>query len=387
MLREMRLAPLLVGLLVPLSACARQVAYAPNTTLAPRISSSPDAIVYLVGDAGKAGSGRDSVLAAVRADVLLSERTHPAAAVHVVFLGDNIYEEGARASHSAVDRPLLDAQVAVLDSVQRARATFVPGNHDWGKGARDDAGAAAVRLQADWLRGSTHADRVSIHPQGACPGPSLIDVGSSARLIFLDTEWMLRTPESVCSEGVGVGQRLEELLGSDAGGRHIILAGHHPMATGGPHGGNVGLFESGPLVYYLAVKSGLSIQDLASPRYDAAMGAIREAIRRSGRRPLAYASGHEHSLQLIGLEGSENPHWQLVSGTGAKLTPVSRVEGTRFAVSEYGFIRLALSGPSATATVFSGPEGSRVRPVFQCALWNRETTSCSEAPRVTESTP
>ena len=53
----------------------------------------------------------------------------------VLFLGDNIYEVGARPDFRSVDLEHLTVQSAVLGDDPRAVAVFLPGNHDWARGA------------------------------------------------------------------------------------------------------------------------------------------------------------------------------------------------------------------------------------------------------------
>ena len=59
------------------------------------------------------------------------------------------------------------------------------------------------------------------------------------------------------------------------------------------------------------------------------------------RRHLAFASGHEHNLEVV--EGGA-ADYLLVSGAGAyhHTTPVVRIPGTKFASSDAGFLRLDL---------------------------------------------
>ena len=209
-----------------------------------------------------------------------------------------------------------------------------------------------------------------------------MDVGSGARLVFIDTEWLLRRPGNGCGTPEEFYGALQEELEAHAE-RQIILAAHHPMETGGPHGGNVGAFHNGPFVYYLAVQSGLSVQDIASGRYGEMLAGIRTAIVESGVRPLAFASGHDHSLQVIRMTGRDNPAFQLVSGSGSKPSPTDRVDGTRYAASAHGYMRLAFTASGPRLTVF-GQRGDDpgVHALFACTLSASDDASCPEARQV-----
>ena len=83
---------------------------------------------FLVGDAGgKEFDDGNPVLQQMKTAVTaLDERGVPTT---VVFLGDNIYEEGLREGHPE-DLRLLGAQVEVVAGTS-ARGIFLPGNHDW----------------------------------------------------------------------------------------------------------------------------------------------------------------------------------------------------------------------------------------------------------------
>ena len=282
-----------------------------------------DAALYLVGDAGDDTPGRAVVLEHLERDLARHEARHPDAPAAVLFLGDNIYEVGARPAFEAEDFAHLAAQAGVVARARRARAVFLPGNHDWAKGADDLLALEAVRTQAEWIRGRIGSDRAVFLPDDGCAGPASMDLGGSVRIVFLDTEWLLRGPESACPSPTEVYDALSAELAASRD-RRVVLAAHHPMATGGPHA-----LDHGPFVYWLAVKAGLGVQDLGSGRYAEMLAGVRRAIRDSGTRPLAFAAGHDHSLQVIGLEGEGNPFFQLVSGSGSRTTAADRTRGTR----------------------------------------------------------
>ncbi len=110
---------------------------------------------------------------------------------------------------------------------------------------------------------------------------------------------------------------------------------------------------------------------------------IEEAIASSGTRPFAFASGHEHSLQVIGMSGRGTPAYQLVSGAGAKSERTTRVTGMRYAAEGFGYMRLDFRPEGVDLTVFArGVTERPVRPVFACTLSvDGSNTGCPEAPR------
>ncbi|MGE0452415.1 MAG: metallophosphoesterase [Vicinamibacteria bacterium] len=318
---------------------------------------SPDTetTLILIGDAGAPAARGEPVLRALEAAAGVSpQRTL------VLFLGDNVYPAGfpaesARGRAEAARR--LDAQV---DAVRRAgaRSVFIPGNHDWAHEQAD--GWESIRRQAAHLAARAGA-AAGLLPRGGCPGPETLDLGEHLRLVLLDTQWWLHDGPRPQGPGSGCAASSEsEVLAAlgDAvaatGARQVVVAGHHPLRTGGPHGGHFTwkdhlfplraarpwLWLPLPLIgsaYPSARQAGITSQDLAGEANRRLRAAIEGAFERS--RPLVYASGHEHTLQV--LEGSGARHL-LVSGAGifGHTSAVKRLPDTRFASSRAGFMRL-----------------------------------------------
>lgn len=314
-----------------------------------------DLRLFLIGDAGKPAPDGEPVLRALGQELARD----PTRSV-VVFLGDNIYPNGLPAA-DARSRPemerRLDQQIDTVRS-RGARGVFVPGNHDWEKG--QSGGWEAVKRQGAHVvaRG---APLVDFLPRGGCPGPVVVDFDPHLRLVVLDTQWWLHNgpkpldPVSDCgadSESEVVAA-LQRALGG-AGDRQVVMAAHHPLETGGPHGGRFSFREHVfpltdlnkrlwiPLpfvgsIYPLSRKRGASPQDLASDRNRHMREALEGVFRE--RPPLVYAAGHEHALQVI--EGRSARHL-LVSGAGifGHTRAVSSIEGTRLVSGEAGFMRL-----------------------------------------------
>ena len=278
------------------------------------------------------------------------------ASTAVVFLGDNIYPRGMpdsteRSRQDAERR--LDAQVAAASNA--SNVYFVPGNHDWAK--HSDDGWDAIRRQGRYL---TESGAARMLPEGGCPGPALVDLGPQLRLILLDTQWWLHAgprpgPDSSCDAGTpaSVVGAIERALQS-AADRHLIVAGHHPLISSGPHGGRFGWLDHlFPLrfaaswawiplpvvgsVYPVARVSGLFMQDSASSGYNDFRAALRTAFAQ--QPPLVYVAGHEHSLEVHDGPGAQ---YTLVSGAGSsgQTSALHPREDTVFASSVPGFMRI-----------------------------------------------
>ena len=369
-----------VGLGLACGCTPAQVLYQP--VAAPAAATDPaDATLFLVGDAGEVNPHSTAVLAHLSENIASIVGGGAAQPVIVAFLGDNIYEVGARVDNEQADRAILDAQVAALGRLPGVRGVFIPGNHDWSKGGADEQGRLAVRVQQDWL-GRLGGDRdVDLLPADACPGPAALDVGPSVRLLFVDTEWLLRQPEDDCGTADEFYERLRRDLELSRGKRVVVLS-HHPLASGGPHAGHLAPFQSGPLVYYLVRKSGVSVQDLSSRRYSDMIQRLEEAFTASGTRPLLHAGGHDHTLQVIRRTGPGRPAYQLVSGAGSRSSNSRRIDGTRYATNGFGYMRLDFGPGGARLTVYARDlDGGAVRPVFSCTLSEAALEGeCPEAP-------
>jgi hypothetical protein len=242
-LASILLTALLLGPLVLLIARVADPAPPQAAHVEPEPDSSVvEAVILVIGDAGNARQATSPVLARLRSEVQrwagLLERD---SAVVVLVLGDIVYPAGVGAadapSRAEDSAKVADQAFVVADSLARARgarALFVAGNHDWGE-SRDLEGAIQVEHLGDLLdtlRASGPA--VALLPPAGTGGPGVVDVGGSLRLILLDTAWWLLEADAEARRAViaGVAQSLQS-----AESRHVVMAAHHPFASGGPHGG------------------------------------------------------------------------------------------------------------------------------------------------------
>jgi hypothetical protein len=136
--------------------------------------------------------------------------------------------------------------------------------------------------------------------------------------------------------------------------RRVVMVAHHPLASGGEHGGYFGardyLFPLRhvaswlwiPLpglgaIYPEARAGGISSQDIPSGSNRRMREALEGAMLR--HRPLVWASGHDHNLQVLAGRTARN---LLVSGSGifGHGSRVVRLSATRFASAASGYMRL-----------------------------------------------
>jgi len=315
-----------------------------------------DVTLFLIGDAGAPAAPPDSE------PVLVALRAAAAAAPHpvIVFLGDNVYprglpDSGAPGRLEAERR--LDAEVGVIRTTG-ARGIFLPGNHDWDR--QGPGGWDAIRRQQRFLA-ALGDSRFALLPGGGCPGPVVVDLTGVVRLVALDTEWWLHDgpkptdPTSACPADSG-GEVVDSLRAAlrTAGRRAVVVVAHHPLESGGPHGGHFGwrdhvfplrevkswLWIPLPLIgslYPIARENGISSEDAPSTAYRRMRAALDSAF--AGERPLIYAAGHDHALQVI---TGTSARYELVSGAGifGHLDRVTALDSTRFARSASGFMRV-----------------------------------------------
>jgi hypothetical protein len=336
--------------------------------------------LYLIGDAGDPDPRGEPVLQALDYDLGSAGGQRV-----IVFLGDNAYPRGLPAPDEpdrAEAERRLAAQVAVITATG-ATGYFILGNHDWAKYGKE--GWQAARRQEAFVD-SAGGGKVSLRPGGGCPGPSVADVGDRLRLVLLDTQWWLHggpkpeDPTSNCSAD-SEPEIVDSLRAAVQGGagRLVVVVAHHPLTSGGVHGGHFGLVDHlFPLraivpwlwlplpllgsLYPAARQLGISSQDMPSRSYQRLIAAFRRAF--ADAPPALYAAGHEHNLQVIARR--EVP-LELVSGGGiyGHHGRVSRIRGTLFGRNASGFARLDVprSGRARLAVLEVDRTG-RSREVF-----------------------
>ena len=311
--------------------------------------------IFLLGDAGTANTAPDENLVELTRQATASPRGSV-----IVFLGDNLYPSGMPAEGDPY-RPeaerRLEVQLEVARKSQR-RAIFVAGNHDWERWGQ--GGLGAIGRVSEYLRERVRGLSIQL-PDSACPGPVTVDIGTAARLVFLDTQWWLHSHDkpygttSRCRATTEeqVIEQIEATLAS-AGSRHVIVAAHHPLASGGEHGGRYGISRHlFPLrgwkrwlwiplpvlgsLYPVARMMGITSQDLANGRNEYMRAQFAKAFAKNP--PLLYAAGHDHNLQVF-----KGPHakYSIVSGSGVMdhQEGVGWKKETIYAEAAPGFMRL-----------------------------------------------
>jgi hypothetical protein len=326
------------------AVCALTMGACANVQLHELQPQEIETTLYLIGDAGEPdprdpGAPLDSVTVQAALD--------PARSI-ILYLGDNVYpggipQEGQAQWSDAIRR--LDAQIAAVP--EGARGVFIPGNHDWGD--EGPFGLYSIRLQESLIKARARGRDVRLLPGNGCPGPVAVDEGR-LRLILLDTQWWLheyivRDSASQCDGTMGeVTAELRGLMAPDRAGRVTMVVGHHPLMTGGVHGGYCGI--AGPL-YRLRGRA----QDIMSATNRRMRDSLEAAF--AEHPPLIYAGGHEHNLQVLRGATAE---YLLISGAGSygKADCAVRLRESFFVTQRRsGFMRIdVLRGQGVLLRVF-----------------------------------
>jgi len=332
----------------------------------PRRKDQPVFRVILAGDAGLAVRDDDPTLALLgRWADEFSGRTQ------VIYLGDNVYPEGLQKGDKQGEAVLLHQIRAT-----RAPKIFVPGNHDWGYTGTQDLTPGVLGHQQDFIEAHA-AEHAELHPTNGCPGPDEIEIlppGKSLTgglsVVALDLHWwLLPANERPKCEGIddtnAFLKRFGETLEAHRG-RNLLVVAHHPILSGGPHGGQSrgSWIDLGVTLAYPLYRS----QDLFQPGYQEMVRLLEAPMSKDP--PLAMVGGHDHSLQI--LADVNVARVVIVSGAASRVSGVTSIPGTLFAHAHLGFVVMDFykleGGTEETVLVRVVETGRGEDPVFTLAI-------------------
>ncbi|MGN6419208.1 MAG: BamA/TamA family outer membrane protein [Pseudobacter sp.] len=320
--------------------------------------------IILVGDAGKQLNGHHPELELMKAKFKLDARTT------VLFLGDNVYQNGlpdSTAANYPEKKKILDDQINSVKGTE-AQAWFTPGNHDWDKGKRD--GYKQILHQSQYVE-SLQIPNVHFAPLEGCPGPVEVKLTDQVTLLIIDSQWWFQqegrpgnTSDCDCKTNDELTLAVKDALYRNRN-KLVIFAAHHPFRTHGEHGGyytfkqhlfpltevNPSLYIPLPVIgsiYPLGRSWFGNIQDKPHPVYKQYVRSLDTLL---DQHPYAIrVSGHEHTLQYM----VENGQQHIVSGAGSKQSQVKYGKDTRFANEGTGFGVLDIStNGNITLTFYS----------------------------------
>lgn len=266
---------------------------------------------FILGDAGEQGPIRDAVNEALASRIRASRA--PSA---VLMPGDLFYPaglpDGCRAARERIEREY-------TSRFPNERFVSAPGNHDHGN-LRSESDRVAIQRIAHfdcerqrsipaalaWTGAASCEclDGWSFPSAGALTGVE--DLGPLT-LVTYDSQEALSRP-------LDVARALSDAIDHVPDGRRVIVMAHHPLDSVGAH--NRAEFRSP--------------QDLRSPEYRAYIAAVRPVFEARAPQIALLVYGHDHSLQYF----PEAVPASLVSGAGAKATPVSGSPPGGYAVGD-----------------------------------------------------
>ena len=341
--------------------------------------------IILIGDAGQQTDNRQPELELARKLFPMDKKTT------VLYLGDNIYPQGLPSVYADdydKRRQVLDSQINLVRGT-KARAFFIPGNHDWAQGR--SGGYQQVTNQSRYI-GSQALENVEFIPSDVCPGPQEISLSDKITLVAIDSQWWLHQHEK---SGITYGcdiqteedllESLKEIIDRNED-KILIFAAHHPFISYGRHGGyynlkqhifpftdiNPKLWIPLPVIGSLyPISRGIfgNIQDIRHPIYKNFSRSVDSILN---RHPYCIrVAGHEHTLQLIKDAGK----YYIVSGAGSKMTEVAKGENLVFGASQTGFsvIEIIKNG-HVNVSFYSSMADSSTAPIFSAPLPAWDTT-------------
>lgn len=317
-------------------------------------TTSPVETIYFIGDAGKPETDPlEPSLALLKSKLEESNSINTS----VVFLGDNIYEEGLHPKDHPFREEAESRINAQLDILQNFNGdiVFIPGNHDWNEG--DKEGDEYIKRQEKYIE--DYLDRGNTFlPDNGCVDPVPVDLNENLVMIAIDTQWWLQKHDKPMGEADGCTisskeeflDELERLL-ENYKDRQVIIIGHHVLYSNGNHGGyfnwkdhifpltNLRDYLYIPLVgigsIYPALRGEFgSHQDIPDKNYSALVKALTD--RFNNYQNIVYVAGHDHSLQY---QQHGTAHY-VVSGSGSKSGYLKNNDNLAFGSSAKGFARI-----------------------------------------------
>ena len=373
-------------LLYFLSGCIGIKPYYAKSELNWNKTSPPDSLklkysVFLVGDAGKPSDNRQEPTLKLLQQQLFDSTRATGKDTNfsrpedmVLFLGDNIYESGLPEPDASDRKEKERRMTEQLDVVKnfRGKKIIIPGNHDWNE--MRPGGLAAVNREEAFVETYLNAGDTFL-PSNGCPGPIELHPHDDLVVIVLDSEWWLHkyekpiAPDNGCTAGsrYEIIEQVKDILVRNKG-KNILLAEHHPLFTNGTHGGFFSLKDYiFPLtlvrdrlyiplpgigsIYPLMRKYGVSPQDLSNKNYQQLKRGLLAIL--ADQPNVVLAAGHEHALQFNKYENLNH----VLSGAGAKSSPLTKGNGALFAHGHKGFARINYYDNGQCWVEFWEPEG------------------------------
>lgn len=329
----------------------------------------------LIGDAGNADEPRgERNLEFVRTQIQSSDKN-----TTVLFLGDNIYPRGLPDSlniHRKEAENKINKQLDLVSGF-KGNTVFIAGNHDWYSGLDgliDQKNYIAEKLK----------NKKAFMPR-KYEAIDKIEVNDDITMILIDSEWFLQdwnkhpniNEESAIKSREDFFEEFRSLINKNRNKLTLVVI-HHPIFSGGPHGGyfslrshlfpykNIPLPVLGTIGNYLRKTTGASPADNHFKLYQDMINRIKTTV--SGQEQVVFISGHDHNLQYIEQDGIK----QIISGSGSKKEEIRAIQPTSFAVGEIGFGVLNVFENKNAEINFYTTENNQENLVFKKTIYSSE---------------
>lgn len=284
----------------------------------------------------------------------------------LVLLGDNIQKKQLKNES--------DGQPAVLLVQQfKGESVFINGEAEWNKGYE------GIKDISKFLS-TTLTDKKALLPRKVC-GFERLKINEETVLIVVDSQWYLENwdLQPNMNEDCDIKTRedfFEELRGEINKNQNkiVVLALHHPVYSGGNHGGYFSLRDHvypfdrklplpvlGSLINYTRAVSGINTQDLQSKQYNVLNKRLQTMAQMYDN--VVLVSGHERNMQYIEKKGVK----QVISGALGNLSPARAIEPGSFSAGQLGYATLEIAADkSAYLTFYSFVDGKHQQ------LWQKQ---------------
>ncbi len=312
---------------------------------------------YVIGDAGNAKINKTTLALEAFKDELNKASKNSTA----IFLGDNIYEAGMpkkEHEHRKLAEHRLDVQIEAVKGF-KGKTVFVPGNHDWYSGIK------GLKRQERYIEDALGKN--TFLPENGCPIEK-VNISDDIVLIILDSQWYITNWDKHPTINDECDIKTRALFFDEvesqikkARGKTTIIAVHNPLFTNGNHGGQYS-FKShmkplpvlGTLKNVIRKTGGVANVDDQNKVYREFKKRLITLSQENDK--VIFVSGHDHNLQYIVKKNIP----QIVSGSGAKLTPTRNIDGGEFSYRTPGYARLDVFTDGSTYVRFYSAKENKI---------------------------
>jgi hypothetical protein len=245
--------------------------------------------------------------------------------------------------------------LSMFSKHKHAEVIILPGDRDW-QSSGPLGWKMVQQLEETVLRWGF--PRVSWPVTHGCPGPVVMDMGQTLRLVFIQTQWWNHPYDRPSAVDVACDiiterdffDEVEDIL-REAYDKNLIVVGHYPLLSFDPYGGRMSwkqhifpltdvkedMYVPLPVVgsMYAALRQNVGKpKDIENGRFNGFRTDLLDQIRQNGQ--VLYLAGHGHNMQLIQLEDN----YILNAGSIGQAGFVGKDRRLRYRASAKGFAGL-----------------------------------------------